>query len=199
MACRIGSGDLEIDRLDCPPLPLSLLPPGGGGGTPPPRAGLECQASGDRPSGHPRSGHRRSASRGFTLLELIVVITIIGILATIAIPALKNVPRRAAEAALKTNLRTFDDLIAQHHGDKGSYPASLEALVESGYLKEIPADPITKSRETWVLVYEEGGEGTSEGDGGGEGGDGEQEGPGIVDVKSGSPLLSLDGTPYSEW
>ena len=74
------------------------------------------------------SGQRQS---GFTLLELIVVIAIIGILATIAMPALKDVPTRARESVLKTNLRTFRDVIDQHYGDKGRYPKSLQALVDS--------------------------------------------------------------------
>ena len=137
----------------------------------------------------------RNGERGFTLLELIVVIAIIGILATIAMPAMKDMPRKANEAVLKTNLRTLRDVIDQHYGDKGKYPTSLEALVEEGYLRKIPIDPITKSSETWILVHEEvdpdnppAETETSE--------DGE---PGIIDVKSGAPGNSLDGTPYEEW
>jgi general secretion pathway protein G len=133
--------------------------------------------------------------RGFTLMELIIVIAIVGILATIAMPAMKDMPRRANEAVLKTNLRTLRDVIDQHYGDKGKYPTSLEALVETGYLRKIPIDPITKSSETWVPVYEEldpdnppAETETSE--------DGQ---PGIIDVHSGAPGNSLDGTPYSEW
>jgi general secretion pathway protein G len=136
----------------------------------------------------------RQREHGFTLLELIVVIAIIGILATIAMPAMKDVPRRANEAVLKTNLRTMRDVIDQHYGDKGKYPTSLQSLVDTGYLRKIPMDPITKSRETWVPLYEEidptNPPAETESDEGQ---------PGIVDVHSGSPAISLDGTPYSEW
>ena len=144
--------------------------------------------------GNPRIPKRKT-EQGFTLLELIVVVAIIGILATIAMPALKNVPLRTREAVLKTNLRTLRDVIDQHYGDKGRYPTSLETLVEEGYLRKIPPDPITKSSDTWVLVYEEADPDNppaeteiSE--------DGQ---PGIIDVKSGAPGSSLDGQPYEEW
>lgn len=143
----------------------------------------------------PRPSVRCRAERGFTLLELIVVIAIIGILATIAMPAMKDVPRRASESVLKQNLRTLRDVIDQHYGDKGFYPPSLEALVEAGYLRKLPVDPITKSSETWVVEYEE-----DDPDSPGaetdrpEGGE-----PGVVDVHSGSDRLSLNGQPYAEW
>ena len=139
---------------------------------------------------------RMSRSRsGFTLLELIIVVAVIGILATIAMPALKDVPRRAAEAVLKSDLRTFRDVIDQFHGDKGHYPATLDALVEAGYLRAIPRDPITKSTDTWLVVYEEFDleEQPAETD------LPEDLQPGIIDVHSGSELLSLQGTPYSGW
>ena len=97
---------------------------------------------------------RRSRS-GFTLMELIIVVAVVGILATIALPALKNVPRRGAEAVLKSNLHIFRDVIDQFHGDKGHYPPTLDALVEAGYLRAVPRDPITKSADTWLVVYEE--------------------------------------------
>lgn len=145
---------------------------------------------------------RRRPVAGFTLLELIVVIAVIGILAAIIMPALRDVPIRAREVALKTDLRTFRDVIDQYYGDKGRYPPSLEALVTDGYLRSIPIDPMTKSAETWVLIYEEEAADDGFGDGGlGGGFDGDEEsGPGIIDVHSGSERLARDGvTPYSEW
>lgn len=128
-------------------------------------------------------------------MELIIVIAVVGILATIALPALKDVPRRAAESVLKSNLHTFRDVIDQFHGDKGHYPPTLESLVESGYLRAIPRDPITKSTDTWMVVFEEINydELPAETD------FPEDQQPGIIDVHSGSPLTSLEGTPYNEW
>jgi general secretion pathway protein G len=146
------------------------------------------------PSTRPAATARRS-SAGFTILEMIIVVAMIGILATLALPTLRHSPRRAQEAVLKNNLRALRDVINQHFADKGNYPPSLEALVEEGYLKTVPWDPMTKSNETWEVVYEEFDEDELPAET-----DLPEDGqPGIIDVFSGSPQVSLDGEPYNEW
>jgi general secretion pathway protein G len=126
---------------------------------------------------------------------LIVVVAIIGILATIVMPALKDMPRRAREAVLKTDLQTFRKLIDEYHGDKGYYPATLQDLVDDGYLRSLPPDPFTGSTSTWVVEREEqdpdnppvATEASPSGQ------------PGIIDVHSGSDARALDGSKYSSW
>jgi general secretion pathway protein G len=141
----------------------------------------------------------RRSERGFTLLELIIVVAMIGILASIAMPALKDMPTRAKEAVLKTNLHSIRETLDMFYGDKGRYPGSFDELVEAKYLRAIPVDPFTKSSETWVAIFEdEVLEGDEEEPGPPPGPD-EPAGPGILDVRSGSPGISLDGTPYAEW
>lgn len=140
----------------------------------------------------------RRDQRGFTLLELIIVIAMIGILAAIAMPTLKDMPTRAKEAVLKTNLATIRETISMFYGDKGRYPASLDELVEAKYLRLVPFDPFTKSNTTWVVVLEDDSEEEEE-PGPPPLPDEEGSGPGIVDVRSSSTSKSLNGQLYSEW
>jgi general secretion pathway protein G len=137
---------------------------------------------------------RKAHEAGFTLLELLVVMTIIGILAAVAIPALRDSPQRAREAALRGDLFTMRSTIDQFHGDKGYYPPDLATLVSEGYLRQIPVDPMTKSRDTWQVAQEQ-----VESDS--EDASTPEEGatPGIIDVHSGSTGKALDGTLYKDW
>ena len=130
-------------------------------------------------------------SEGFTLLELLVVMTIIGILAAIAVPALRDSPKRAREATLRGDLFTFRSVIDQYKGDKGNYPPDLETLIKDGYMRKIPLDPMTKAAD-WQLTMEE--QDPQQPDD-----PNVQAVPGIIDVHSASKEKALDGTNYSDW
>jgi general secretion pathway protein G len=128
--------------------------------------------------------------KGFTLIELIIVLTLIGILLGVGLPFFKNALTRAREAVLKENLFILRKMINQYYTDKYKYPASIQTLVDEGYLKSIPEDPITKSFETWIeiredLTEEELFSGITE--------------TGITDVQSGSDKKARDGTYYNTW
>lgn len=130
---------------------------------------------------------RRLLQSGFTLIELMIVIAIIVILLGFAAPRYQESVLRAREAVLKQDLYVMRNAIDQYTLDKKHAPQSLQDLVEAGYLKVIPKDPMTDSTETWQLVNEDT---TMSVD---------QTQPGVSDVKSGAPGTSSEGTPYSEW
>jgi general secretion pathway protein G len=129
---------------------------------------------------------RRRGEGGFTLIELITVMMIVGILTAIAVPQYKAAIIQSKEAVLRQDLFLFRDAIDQYYIDKGKYPASLDALAEEGYLRKIPVDPITQQAD-WEAVFEEPDP------------DRPGESPGVQDVKSASAEVSLGGTPYNEW
>ncbi len=125
--------------------------------------------------------------KGFTVIELMVVMTIILLLASVAVKINKKAIIKAKESVLKENLFQMRQAIEQYYADKGHYPDSLETLVDDGYLREIPKDPFTKSSDTWEVEYENPED------------VGEDYEPGIIDVKSGYSGKALDGTNYDEW
>jgi general secretion pathway protein G len=132
-----------------------------------------------------RPGVRRRL-RGFTFVELMVVITIIVILISMAIPIYSRSISRAKESVLKNNLFTLRTVIDNYTYDKQKAPQSLQDLVTDGYLREIPMDPITGSNQTWKIVMEDATQSVSQSE------------PGIFDVLSGSDKMGLNGTPYSD-
>jgi general secretion pathway protein G len=133
-----------------------------------------------------KSGNGESV-RGFTLIELMVVLTVISILVSIAIPIANSAIVRSKEAVLRSNLYTLRTLIDQYTADKLKAPQSLDDLVSAGYLRSVPKDPITDSNTTWQVVMEDVTLFP------------EQTETGIFDVHSGSTAISSDGSPYSEW
>jgi general secretion pathway protein G len=129
----------------------------------------------------------RAAEQGFTLLELMIVMVVIGLLAAIAIPSYTRNIRAANEAVLKADLHTLRTAIDSYTVDKGKAPQSLDDLVQSGYLKTMPVDPITKRSDTWMPVQEDTLMSL------------DQTESGIDDVHSGSQQSASDGTSYSTW
>jgi general secretion pathway protein G len=129
----------------------------------------------------------RRGDAGFTIIELLVVLALISILATMGMAQYRNGQIHAREAVLKTDLFELRDAIDQYYADKGMYPGTLDALVTDGYIRKIPVDPITNAADTWQTVPSEP----------------DPNNPtasvGVYDVKSGSDQTALDGTPYNNW
>jgi general secretion pathway protein G len=126
--------------------------------------------------------------KGFTLIEIMIVMTIISILVSVAVPMYQKAILRAKESLLRNNLFTLRTVIDEYTYDKQKAPASLQDLVSEGYLREVPIDPITGSNATWKVIMEDATSTVNQAE------------PGIWDVRSGSDQTSpLDGTLYSDW
>ena len=130
---------------------------------------------------------RRRGAGGFTLIEMMIVMSLIVILASIGLTMYTNSQTSAREAVLSEDLFRMRDAIDQYYADKNRYPASLDALVTDKYLRAIPVDPFTNSSETWQTTLSEGDPANPSAE------------PGIFDVKSGSDRMGTDGRPYADW
>jgi general secretion pathway protein G len=133
-----------------------------------------------------QNGKPVSRRRGFTFVELMVVITIIVILISMAIPIYNRSIIRAKESVLANNLFTLRPVIDQYSYDKGKAPQALQDLVTEGYLQKLPVDPMTGNNQSWKTVMEDASQSVSQSE------------PGIFDVHSGSDKVGLDGVAYSE-
>lgn len=133
---------------------------------------------------HPTlSGSRR----GFTMIELMIVMAVITILVSMAVPYYHKTMVRSKESLLRNNLFTLRTVIDEFTIDKGKAPQSLEDLVSEGYLRGVPQDPMTGTSETWRIIMEDATSSVNQSE------------PGIFDVRSGSDKMSLEGTAYAEW
>lgn len=125
--------------------------------------------------------------RGFTLIELMIVMAITVILIAVAIPYYQKSIMRAKETVLRSNLFAMRQAIDEYSYDKQKAPQALQDLVTEHYLHDVPRDPVTGSSDSWQVIMEDAGQAVSQNE------------PGIFDVRSGSQLKSLDGTAYSDW
>jgi general secretion pathway protein G len=124
---------------------------------------------------------------GFTLVELMIVMAIIAILMSVAIPIYSRSITRSKESVLKNNLYTMRTVIDEYTYDKQKAPQTLNDLVSDGYMRQIPVDPITGTADSWKIIMEDASNTVNQSE------------PGIFDVRSSSDKTSLEGTPYSEW
>jgi len=124
---------------------------------------------------------------GFTLVELMIVMAIIAVLMSVAIPIYSRSIVRAKESVLKNNLFTMRTVIDEFTYDKQKAPQTLNDLVSDGYMRQIPVDPITGTADSWKIIMEDASNTVNQSE------------PGIFDIRSGSDKTSLEGTPYSEW
>jgi general secretion pathway protein G len=131
--------------------------------------------------------YRRALRRGFTLIEMMIVMAIIVILISLAVPFYQKAIIRAKETVLHSNIRAIRNSIDEYSFDKQKAPASLQDLVTAGYLHDVPNDPVAQTRE-WNIIMEDAGQAVNPSE------------PGIYDIRSKSDKVSpLDGTRYSEW
>jgi general secretion pathway protein G len=129
----------------------------------------------------------RRGKGGWTLIELVIVMAIITVLAALATVGAQNAVTLSREATLKEDLFRMRDAIDQYYADKGKYPADLQALVTDQYMREVPVDPISRSRDTWQTIPAEPDPNNPSAD------------PGIFNVKSGAEGISLQGQAYAEF
>lgn len=139
------------------------------------------------PSGNPSRRALALRSIGFSLIELLIVMSIIVILVGIAVPLYQKSIQRAKESVLQNNLVTLRAVIDEYTYDKQKGPQTLQDLVAEGYLREVPMDPITGSNSNWRIIMEDATQSVN------------QTEPGIFDVRSGSDKTGLNGIPYSDW
>ena len=125
--------------------------------------------------------------RAYTLIEIVIVLTIISILVSIAVPVYQRTVQRSRESVLRNNLFSMRQVIDEYSYDKKKAPKNLDDLVSAGYLRKIPTDPITGSNRSWRVIQEDAVTSVDQAE------------PGIDDVRSGSDKTSLEGTKYSEW